>query len=175
MKLFFDNAALQLHGEGEEILVEQLQHPGGGEVVGEGGQFGKDAGEQVVQAIEGLGRLLDLGLQAAGDFAQQGQAGRHGRGGVGQFDDGEACHGLAFGVVGGAFGEVGLLVILVAFGLADGQGQGQGQAAEEVFEIGGILAGGVDADVEVRLGMLLVQLLQAFAAGPGSRRGFRGR
>jgi len=69
---------------------------------------------------------------------------------------------LAFGVVGGAFGEVGLLVILVAFGLADGEGDGQGQAAEEVFEIGRILSGGVDADMEARLGMLLVELLQAF-------------
>ena len=84
---------------------------------------------------------------------------------LGQLDDGEACHGLAFGVVGGAFGEVRLLVVLVAFGLADGQGDGQGQAAQEVFEIGGVLAGGVDADVEVGLGMLLVQLLQTFVEG----------
>ena len=85
---------------------------------------------------------------------------RRGRGGVGLFDDGEAGHGLAFGVVGGAFGEVGLLIVLVAFGFADGEGHGQVEAAEELFEIGGILAGGVDADVEVGLGMLLVQLFR---------------
>jgi hypothetical protein len=34
-----------------------------------------------------------------------------------------------------------------------------------VFEIGGVLAGGVDAYVEACLGMLLVQLLQAFVQG----------
>ena len=150
---------------GGGIFVEQLQHPGGREVVGQVGQFGKDAGQEIVQAIDGLRGLFDLGLQASGDFAEQDHCGRDGRGGAGQFDDGEACHGLAFGVVGGAFGEVGLLVVLVAFGLADGQGDGQGEAAEEVFEIGGILPGGVDADVEVGLGMLLVQLLQAFLQG----------
>ena len=118
-----------------------------------------------MQAIDGLGGLLDLGLQAAGDFAEQVQGRWDGRGGLGLFDDGEACHGLAFGVVGGAFGEVGLLVVLVAFGLADGDGQRQGEAAEEVFEIGGVLAGGIDADVEVGLGMLLVQLFEALLEG----------
>ena len=34
-----------------------------------------------------------------------------------------------------------------------------------MFEIGGVLAGGVDADVEVGLGMLLVQLFEAFLQG----------
>ena len=146
-------------------LSSNSQHPAGGDVVGQGGEFGEDAGQEVVQSVDGLGRLLDLGLQAAGDFAQQ----DHGRGrgwrGVGLLDDGEAGHGLALGVVGGAFGEVGLLIILVALGLADGQGHGQVEAAEELFEIDGVLAGGIDADVEVSLGMLLMQLLQAFLQG----------
>ena len=150
---------------GGGIFVEELQHPSGGEVVGQVGQFGKDAGQEVVQAIDGLRGLLDLGLQASGDFAEQGHGGRDRRGGGGQFDDGEARHGLAFGIVGGAFGEVSLLVILVAFGLANGQGDGQWEAAQEVFEIGRVLAGGVDADVEVCLGMLLVQLLEALLEG----------
>ena len=92
-------------------------------------------------------------------------AARRRRRGVGLLDDGEAGHGLALGVVGGAFGEVGLLIVLVAFGLADGDGHGQVEAAEEVFEIGGVLAGGIDADVEVGLGMLLMQLLEAFLQG----------
>ena len=81
------------------------------------------------------------------------------------FDDGEAGHGLALGVVGGAFGEVRFPIILVALGFADGEGHGQVEAAEELFEIGGVLAGGVDADVEVSLGMLFMQLLQAFLQG----------
>ncbi len=80
---------------------------------------------------------------------------------AGQFDDGEARHSLAFRVVGGAFGEMGLLIILVPLRLADGQGHGQLKAAKEVFEIGGVLAGGVDANVEVRLRMLCVQLFEA--------------
>ena len=90
---------------------------------------------------------------------------RRGRGGVGLFDDGEAGHGLALGVVGGAFGEVGLLIVLVAFGLADGNGHGQAEAAEELFEIGGVLAGGIDADVEMGLGMLFMQLVEAILQG----------
>ena len=72
------------------------------------------------------------------------------------FDDGEAGHGLALGVVGGALGEVGLLIILVALGLADGDGHGQAEAAEELFEIDGVLASGIDADVEVGMRMLFM-------------------
>ena len=52
-------------------LSSKSQHPGGGDVLGQGGQFGEDTGQEVVQSIDGLRRLLDLGLQAAGDFAQQ--------------------------------------------------------------------------------------------------------
>jgi hypothetical protein len=113
----------------------------------------------------GLGGLLDLGLQATGHFAQEDHGRCRGQCGGGLLDDGEARHGLAFGVVGGAFGEVGLLIILVAFGLADGQSHGQVQAAEKGFEIGRILAGRVDPDVEARLGMLLMEMLQTFLQG----------
>ena len=90
---------------------------------------------------------------------------RRGRGGLGLLDDGEAGHGLALGVVGGALGEVGLLIVLVALGLADGDGHGQVEAAEEVLEVGGVLAGGVDADVEMGIGMLFMQLIEAFLQG----------
>ena len=150
---------------GGGILVEQLEHPAGGDVLGQGGEFGEDAGQEVVQSVDGLGRLLDLGLQASGDLAQQDHGRGRGWGGVGLLDDGEAGHGLALGVVGGALGEVGLLVVLVAFGLADGDGHGQVEAAEEVFEIDGVLTGGVDADVEMSLGMLFMQLIEAFLQG----------
>ena len=60
---------------------------------------------------------------------------------------------------------MGLLIILVAFGLADGDGHGQVEAAEELFEIDGVLAGGIDADVEVGLRMLFVQLIKALLQG----------
>src|SRR5262245_35118345 len=56
-----------------------------------------------------------------------------------------------------------LLIVLVAFGLAYGDGHRQRQRAEKAFEIGSILTGGIDADVEVGLGMLLVQPFQALA------------
>jgi hypothetical protein len=78
----------------------------------------------MVQAVDGLGGLFDLGLQPSSHFAEDGHGLRSWRGGLGQLDDGEACHGLAFGIVGGAFGEVSFLVVFVAFGLADGQGDG---------------------------------------------------
>ena len=141
---------------GRGILVEEPQDPTGGDVVGQGSELGEGACQEVVQSVDGLGRLFDLGLQAAGDLAQQ----DHGRGGsrrgVGLFDDGEAGHGLALGVVGGALGEMGLLVILVAFGLADGEGHGQVEAAEELFEIGGVLAGSIDAHVKVSVRMMFM-------------------
>ena len=67
------------------------------------------------------------------------------------------------------------LVILVAFGLADRQGDGQGQAAQEMFEIGGVRAGRIDAHMEVRPGMLLVQQLQTFVEGLVARSAFENR
>jgi hypothetical protein len=44
-------------------------------------------------------------------------------------------------------GKWAFLIILVAFGLADGQGHGQVEAAEKMLEIDSILPGGVDTDV----------------------------
>ena len=85
---------------------------------------GKTAGQQVVQPIDRLGRLLDPGLQAADDLAQRDHRRAGGRRGVWLLDDGESGHGLTLGVVSGALGEVRLVVILVALGLADGEGHG---------------------------------------------------
>src|SRR5438067_80916 len=84
--------------------------------------------------------------KAGGNLAEQEHGLGGGRRGVGLFDDGEAGHGLALGVVGGALGEMRLLIILVALGLADREGHGQAEAAEEQFEVDGVLAGGIDAD-----------------------------
>ena len=136
---------------GGGILLEQLQHPTGGDVVGQGGELGEGTRQKVVESIDSLSRLLDLGLQPAADLAEQDRGGRGRGSGVGPFDDSEASHGLALGVVGGAFGEVGLPIILVAFGFADGEGHRQIEAAEELLEIDGILASGIDADVKMSL------------------------
>jgi hypothetical protein len=109
-----------------------------------------------VQAIYGLRGLFNLGLQAPSHFTEQSHGRRHRRGRLRQFHHGKARHGMAFGVVGSAFGEVRFLVILVTFGFADGQGDGQSQAPEEMVEIGGILAGGVETHMEVGLRMLFM-------------------
>ena len=147
------------------IFVEQIQDPGGSEIVGQGGEFGKNAGHEIVQAVNGASGLPDLGLESASDLVQESHGGRRrGRGG-GQLDNGEARHGLAFGVVGRAFGEVSLLIILVAFGFADRQGDGQFETAEKAFEIGGVLPRRVDANVKVGLGMLLPKEFEAFLKG----------
>ena len=110
-----------------------------------------------MQAIDRLGRLLDLGLQPAGDFAQHRHGGRQRQGGWGLLDDSEPRHGLALCVVGSALGEMRLLIVLIAFGLAHRDRHRQLQRAEKALEIGGILTGGIDADVKVCLRMLLVQ------------------
>ena len=47
---------------GRRIFVEQVKHPRGRDVVGQVGQFGKHARQEIVQAIDGLRGLLDLGL-----------------------------------------------------------------------------------------------------------------
>ena len=60
---------------------------------------------------------------------------------------------------------MGLLIILVALGFADGNGQWQSQAAQEAFEVDGILASRVDADMEIRLGMLALQTFELLAQG----------
>ena len=54
---------------GGGILVEQLEHPASADVVGQGGELGEDASQQVVQPVDGPGRLLDLGLQSSSDLA----------------------------------------------------------------------------------------------------------
>ncbi len=122
---------------GGGILREQVQHPTGRDVFGEGGQLGKGAGQEIMESVGGPGGLLDLALQAGDELAEQGHGWLGRRRGGRSLDDGEASHGLALRIVGGALGEVRLPIILVALGLADGDGQGPVQAAEELLEIGG--------------------------------------
>jgi len=109
---------------GGGILVEHLQDPAGGNIVGERCQFGKDTGQEIVEPIDRLGGLFDLGLQASGNFTQERHGRRQRRRGSGLLRDGKTGHGLALGIVSGAFGIVRFLVVLVAFGLADRQGHG---------------------------------------------------
>ncbi len=44
-------------------LCQQLQDPTGFDIViGQGGEFGEDACQEIVEPVDGLGRLLDLSL-----------------------------------------------------------------------------------------------------------------
>jgi hypothetical protein len=128
-----------------------MQDPTGGDVVGQGGELGENAGQEVVQSIDRLGRLLDLSWQAAGNRAQQDPGCRRGWRGLGLFDDGEAGQGLTLGVVGGALGEMRLRVILVGLGLAYREGHGQLEAAEDRFAIDGVLTGCIDVHANVNM------------------------
>jgi hypothetical protein len=47
---------------GGGILVKKPQYPAGGDVVSQGGKFRECAGQEVVESVDGLGRLFDLGL-----------------------------------------------------------------------------------------------------------------
>ena len=76
-------------------------------------------------------------------------------------DDGEACHFLALGVVGGTPGKARLLIVFIPFGLC--HGARQRQRAQKAFKISSVLTGGIAAEVKMYLGMLLVQPFQAQA------------
>ncbi|HYT87785.1 MAG TPA: hypothetical protein VEL76_03605 [Gemmataceae bacterium] len=52
------------------VAVDQLQHPDGGEVLGEQGQLGEGQRAQVRELVEQARALADDGLEAAGDLAQ---------------------------------------------------------------------------------------------------------
>ena len=56
---------------GRGIGVQEPEYPANGDVLGESGQLGQDASQEIVEPIDGLGLLLELGLQSAGDFAQE--------------------------------------------------------------------------------------------------------
>jgi hypothetical protein len=57
-------------------------------------------------------------------------------------------------------GEVRLLIVFIALGL---HGDRHRQRAQKALAIGSVLTGGIDADVEMCLGMLLVQPFHALA------------
>jgi hypothetical protein len=56
-------------------------------------------------------------------------------------------------------------IVFVALGFSDRESHGQVEAADELLEIDGILASGVDANVKVSLGMLPMQFAEAIFQG----------
>jgi hypothetical protein len=83
-----------------------------------------------------------------------------GRGGRGLLDEGEAGGTVAFNGIGLAFGEEGLALALVTGRLANGDGRGERQSAQKGLQVGGVLASGIDADVEVYGANALLQTLE---------------
>src|SRR5258708_31712530 len=45
-------------------LFRSLEHPASANVLGQGGEFGEAPGQEVVKSVDGLSRLLDLGLRS---------------------------------------------------------------------------------------------------------------
>ncbi len=144
-------------------------------------QLGKNARQEIMQLVGQPRGLARLAFEAAGDLTQ----GLHGRrqfgSSRGMFVEREAGHGEAVNRIGLALGVDGLAVLAIAGRFADRDGRGIRQPAQERFEVGGVLAGGVDADVEVGLGVplghLLKSLLQLLVAlgGLGKIKGLAGR
>ena len=130
--------------------MDELQDPASGQVLDEQGELGEGQGEQVVELVDQAGALTDDGLEAAGDLTQAAQFQGQGRVTAGPLGEGEAGGGAGLDGVGLVAAEEGGAVVLVALGVAAGQGQGErrAQPAEEVEEVVGVLAGGVEANDE---------------------------
>ena len=85
----------------------------------------------------------------------------------------ERMHARLADGAGLAFGADGFAVVLITRRLAERDGLGKGQLAQKGLEVGGILAGGIEADVEVRGGEALLdaaeELVEALVADVGFR------
>src|SRR5262245_8674579 len=103
-----------------------------------------------MELVDEARALADDGLEAAGDLAQGAEFQRQGCVTAWPLGEGEARGGAGLDGVGLVAAEDGGAVVLVALRVAAGQGQGErrAQAAQEVEEVVGILAGGVEADDE---------------------------
>src|SRR5262245_38172096 len=130
-----------------------------------------------MELVNQAGALADDGLKPPGDLAQGAEL--HGQGGIPArpLGEGEAGGSARLDGVGLVAAEEGGAVVLVALRVAAGQGQGQrrAQAVEEVQEVVGVLAGGVEADDEQARAMAAGDLLEPLAelAVAGGRLGER--
>ncbi len=111
----------------------------------------------MVELVDQTGALTDDGLEASGDLAQDAECGRRGQVRGGPFGEGEAGGGAGLDGIGLVGSEKGGAVVFVALGIAAGDGEGEGrdgvgvglaESVEEVEEVVGVLAGGVESDDE---------------------------
>jgi hypothetical protein len=112
-----------------------------------------------------------LAFEPGDDFAEVDDVRGQGLGGCGVFEESEACGAVAFGGVGLVLRENCFAVVLITNGLAEGDGLGEGEVVEKGLEVGGVLAGDVEADVEMGGGEALLhgeeKLEEALVAGVG--------
>lgn len=165
-------------GDGREILgggrgqpgcggvaVNHLQHPAFGEVLDPQGQFGEAQRQQVMQLVDQPGPLANHGLEAPGDLTQGPQSGRERNRGGWPFGQREASAGVRLDGVRLPGPEQSGAIVLVALRIAPGQGDasvGDGasrvagggiELRQEVQQVVGILASGIDANDEVNSGV----------------------
>jgi hypothetical protein len=113
-----------------------------------------------VKLVVEPGSLLDLGAQPRGETPQCEKLDGCSRRRCGPFDDGVTSHRMAFGRVGFSFWRVGSMIVFVAFRFADTDRQSRLlDRADEVFEVRGILPGGIDADMDLSFRVTPLKLL----------------
>ena len=153
------------------IAVDEFEHPAGGEVLDDQGEFGKGQSQELVQLVDEPGALSDDGLESAGDLAQDAECRRRGQVRGGPFGDGKAG-GAGLDGIGLVGSEKGGAVVFGALGIAAGDGEGEGrdgvgvglaESVEEVEEVVGVLAGGVEADDEQHRSLPQGDAFQALA------------
>ena len=134
---------------GAGITLEDREDPTGAQVLDQQSELGKGAGQQVVELVEDAGVLACLGLEPAGDLAEDAHRRRERGRGFGCFRDGEAGAGVGFDQIVLFRAEDGDPIILVAFGIAAGDGFAVRQGLQEGEQVVRIATGDVEAHVEV--------------------------
>jgi hypothetical protein len=155
------------------IAAKQFEHPLFGDVFGDQGELGKDAGEEFVQLVDAAGGLSGEGDEGRDEIVKFQQFGR----GWGEmwrlFDDGEPGTGGAIDGIRLGLGIMGVFVIAVAFGFTDRKGDVEGEFADEGLEIGGILTSRINPDLEQDLIVVSVsEVLEGFVQGLITNPGF---
>src|SRR5262249_48532672 len=148
------------------IAVNEFEGPADGDILLQQGQFGEGEGEEVMELVDEARALTDDGVQPAGDVTEDAQRKRDGLARRGSFVDGVARSGAGLGGMGLLVAEEGGAIVLVALRIAAGDeegepssvrrwrragrvGKGVSEAVDEVQEVVGVLAGGIEADDEV--------------------------
>ena len=146
------------------------------DVVGDQGQFGKDACEQLVQLVDAASGLSALGTECGHQITEFQKLGG-GSGSVRRlFDNGEPGAGRTVDGIGLGLGVMGILVITIAFGFTDGEGDVEGELTDKRLKIGGILSSRIKADLEQDLvvvfgGQMLQGIVKLLITRPGFEEG----